>query len=350
MLPEVKRWLRDRTSSAEDWTLDRLLEAKRATGLTVSVVLPARNEKATVGKIVTAIRAELVTPGLVDELVVVNSHSTDRTARVAKHAGARVVDQDAVLESVGRGKGKGEALWKGLAATTGDIVVFNDADLRNYTTRFVTGLLGPLLTDPGVALVKGFYDRPEVGAGTQARPTRFRWPWVRPASPRTRHEGGGRVTELVARPILSARWPQLAGVKQPLGGEYAGRRSLLERLPFPTAYGVELGLLLDTFQMFGLDAIAQVDLGTRDHSHQDTRALGVMAAQIMATEWRRLQRYGKVTSHIQASTRLVQFHRARDGSVAPREVDVSVAERPPLLGVPEYLESRRGGGPGAGAS
>ncbi|GAA3938379.1 glucosyl-3-phosphoglycerate synthase [Actinomadura viridis] len=321
MLPEVASWWRRRTSETADWPLDTLLAAKGSTR--ISVVLPARDEEETVGAIVGAIRAELVEQApLVDEIVVIDSCSTDRTAEVAAAAGAEVVAQDAVLPELGRMSGKGEALWKSLAATGGDLIVFVDADLRGFSTGYVTGLLGPLLTDPSVGYVKGCYDRPLIDGGNRVE------------------GGGGRVTELVARPLINLHWPLLAGVMQPLGGEYAGRRALLERLPFVTGYGVELGLLLDVFQDAGLDAIAQVDLGRRVHSHQTTEALGAMSSQIMLTAWSRLQRHGRMLPLEGPSTALTQFRRGPGGHDV-RVSDVAVGERPPMADVPGYARERR---------
>lgn len=320
MLPEVASWLARRTSTAEDWPPRLLLAAKGDTR--ISVVLPARDEEATVGAIVAAVRADLVERiPLVDEIVVVDSRSRDRTAAVAAAAGAGVVAQDAVLPEQGRMSGKGEALWKSLAATSGDIIVFVDADLREFTSSYVTGLLGPLLADPSIGYVKGCYDRPLIDGERRVE------------------GGGGRVTELVARPLINLHWPLLAGVMQPLGGEYAGRRALLERMPFVTGYGVELGLLLDIYQDSGLDAIAQVDLGRRVHAHQSTEALGAMSGQIMLTAWSRLERHGRMLPLEAPSTALTSFHRAADGHDA-RTADVAVGERPPMIEVPAYAAAR----------
>jgi glucosyl-3-phosphoglycerate synthase len=312
--------LRRRTSTAEDWPAHVLLDAKDGTG--ISVVLPARDEEATVGAIVAAVRTELMERvPLVDEIVVVDSRSTDRTAAVAAAAGAEVVAQDEVLPGEGRMSGKGEALWKSLAATTGDLIVFVDADLRGFTSSYITGLLGPLLTDPSVGYVKGCYDRPLMEGERRVE------------------GGGGRVTELVARPLINMHWPLLAGVMQPLGGEYAGRRALLERLPFVTGYGVELGLLLDVYQDAGLDAIAQVDLGRRVHAHQSTEALGAMSGQIMLTAWSRLERHGRMIPLGAPATALTQFRRSAAGHDA-RTSDVAVGERPPMIEVPGYAAAR----------
>uniref|UniRef100_UPI002FDBF839 glucosyl-3-phosphoglycerate synthase n=1 Tax=Streptomyces sp. IBSBF 2435 TaxID=2903531 RepID=UPI002FDBF839 len=276
MLEEVQRWLSLRSWSAADRPLDVLLAAKRAAGPagTVSVVLPARNEEATVGAIVGAIRRDLMAPGapLVDEIVVIDSGSRDATARAAADAGATVVPRDAILPRLPALAGKGEVLWRSLLVTSGEIVCFVDADLREFDSRFVSGIVGPLLTEPAVHLVKAMYDRPLETGGT-----------VVPA-------GGGRVTELVARPLLNLHWPRLAGFVQPLGGEYAARRSLLEQLPFPVGYGVELGMLIDSLALVGLDALGQVDVGVRHHRHQDGQALGRMAAAIYRTAHLRLAR------------------------------------------------------------
>lgn len=319
MLEEAEVWLHRRSWAAADRPLSRLLDAKRRAGPagSVSVVLPALDEEATVGSIVEAVRRDLVdgTP-LVDEVLVMDSGSTDRTAEVAAAAGAKVVHRDEVLPRLPALPGKGEVLWRSLFAASGEIVCFVDADLREFDSRFVSGIIGPLLTDPGVELVKAMYDRP-LGSG--------------PAGTGQ----GGRVTELVARPLLNLHWPRLAGVVQPLGGEYAARRSLLEELPFPVGYGVELGMLVDTLRLRGLDAIAQVDVGVRRHRHQDGQALGRMAAAIYRTALARLPGSGPVR------TGLTQFDRDPEGGFAPRHHAVDTVERPPLTSVPEYMAARR---------
>jgi len=308
VLEEVERWLATRSWSVTDRPLHRILAAKRATNQSVSVVLPALNEEETVGDIVAVIRHDLMHQvPLVDEIVVVDSGSTDRTAEVAAAAGARVVHRDAILPRIPAVPGKGEVLWRSLLVTTGDIVCFIDADLREFSSDFVSGIVGPLLTDPDVDLVKGMYDRPLGGAAGQ----------------------GGRVTELMARPLLNMHWPQLAGFVQPLGGEYAARRSLLEQLPFPVGYGVELGMLVDALHLVGLDALAQVDVGVRKHRHQDGQALGRMAAAIYRTAQLRLARGHMIRPA------LTQFERSADG-FEPRTYSVDTEERPPMAEIVEY--------------
>ncbi|MFI1660310.1 glucosyl-3-phosphoglycerate synthase [Streptomyces sp. NPDC020472] len=311
MLEEVERWLGRRSWSVADRPLERILAAKRNTK--VSVVLPALNEEATVGDIVAVIRRELMTEAvpLVDELVVIDSGSTDRTAEVAAAAGARVVARDSILPRIPVVPGKGEVLWRSLMVTGGDVVCFVDADLRDFSADFVTGIVGPLLTDPDVDFVKAMYDRPFGDTPGQ----------------------GGRVTELVARPLLNLHWPRLAGFVQPLGGEYAARRSLLERLPFPVGYGVELGLLVDALHTVGLDALAQVDVGVRKHRHQDGQALGRMAAAIYRTAQLRLSRGHLVRPW------LTQFERGEAG-FEPRTYAVDTEERPPMAEITEYARRR----------
>jgi glucosyl-3-phosphoglycerate synthase len=263
-------WFARSTSGSDDWLLERLLAAKGTA--TISVVIPARNEASTIAGIVAGIRRALVEEHpLVDELVVMDSDSSDDTASLARDAGARVHAVRSVRPDLGEYPGKGEALWKSQFVTSGDLLVFIDADLTGWGTHFVTGLLGPLLASPTTALVKGFYDR-VLDDGTSG-----------PVSSQ-----GGRVTELVARPLLNLHWPALAAVVQPLAGEWAIRRAVFERLSVPVGYGVELAVLLDVAASAGLDAIAQVDLGSRAHSHQSVHDLGVMAAEIIAVAHRRL--------------------------------------------------------------
>jgi glucosyl-3-phosphoglycerate synthase len=305
----VTDWFARRTSDIDAWSVTRVAAAKGTTR--VAVVLPARDEEATVGEIVSAIRGDLVeSVELVDEVIVVDSDSDDATAAVAAERGARVVGLADVLGQYVPRAGKGEAMWRGVAATSADIVVFVDADLESFDARFVVALLGPLLTDPGVHFVKAAYDRP-------------------PIDPSIPSNGGGRVTELMARPWLSAFWPELGGVLQPLAGEYAARTSLLRRLPFRCGYGVDLGLLLDTYRVAGLDAIAQVDLRRRWHRHSDLPSLGRMASEVMLTALDRLVAEGRLPQGVDVATRLWQPERL-EGSVALRSHDVDTAQRPAL--------------------
>jgi glucosyl-3-phosphoglycerate synthase len=306
----AKEWFSRRTSDIDDWPLDLVFEAKA--DRKVAVILPALDEERTVGNIVAAIRADLMTASrpIVNEIIVVDSGSQDATAQVASESGATVVSGDDVLPEFPARRGKGEAMWRGLAATDADIVVFVDADLQSFDSRFVVALLGPLLTDPDVAFVKAAYDRP-------------------PTDPAVPSNGGGRVTELMARPWISAFWPELAAVLQPLAGEYAARASLLRNLPFRCGYGVDIGLLLDTYRQLGLDAIAQVDLRRRWHRHSELRSLGRMAAEVMATAVDRLVMDGRLSADVEVGTALWQPLRL-ERDVTVEEHDVDVDERPPL--------------------
>jgi glucosyl-3-phosphoglycerate synthase len=309
--PPVEEWFATRTWQSPRWTVDELLRAKGSR--TVSVVLPALDEERTVGDVVRAVLP--LVGSVVDECVVVDSGSTDRTVRVALAAGARVVHRSDVLPDVPPVPGKGEVLWRSVAATTGDVLVFLDSDLVNPDPGFVTALLGPMLTVPDVHLVKGFYRRPlrlesaEIGTG------------------------GGRVTELLARPLLAALRPELSGVVQPLGGEYAVSRQFAESVPFAAGYGVEIGLLLDAYARFGLAGLAQVNLGTRKHRNRSLLQLGVMARQILGTA---LARCG-LTDEPAGSTGFTQFVQVA-GEWLPDETEVLVADRPPIR---ELLRSAR---------
>ncbi len=295
------RWLTDHSWSRPTWTVAELEAAKK--GRTVSVVLPALNEEETVASVV-----ETITPllgGLVDELIVLDSGSTDDTEIRAVAAGARVVSREVALPEVAPQPGKGEVLWRSLAATTGDIIAFVDSDLIDPDPMFVPKLLGPLLTAEGVHLVKGFYRRPLKISGKEDA------------------SGGGRVTELVARPLLAALRPELTCLYQPLGGEYAGTRELLTAVPFAPGYGVEIGLLIDAYDRLGLDALAQVNLGVRTHRNRPLTELASMSRQVIATL---LSRCGIEDSGVG----LTQFFADGDDYSA-RTSKVSLEDRPPMI-------------------
>lgn len=297
----ARAWFDRRTSVAQDWPAGDLMAGKGSRR--ISVVIPARDEEDTVGDVVATIRAELIERvPLVDELVVMDSLSQDTTAAAARAAGAEVHSVAEVRPDLGVRAGKGEALWKSLFVTNGDLLVFIDADLTDWGAHFVTGLVGPVLADETTLLVRGFYDRVlDLGTGVAVE--------------------GGRVTELVARPWLALHRPELSAVVQPLAGEWAIRRSLFETLSVPVGYGIEIASLLDTSERHGLDSLAQVDLGHRAHRHQHLHDLGAMATELLAVADRRLGA-GEATPDV------VLPRMARDRAWGERSV--STAERPPF--------------------
>lgn len=254
--PSTEGGLRSHPLGAFD--LAEVVAAKQASGTTISACIPARDEAATVGAVVERLRVALIEEApLLDEIVVVDDHSTDGTGALAAAAGARVVDAASVLTEFGHGHGKGEALWKSVHESTGDLVVWVDADIVEFDPGFVVGMVGPLVCDPGIDFVKGHYHRPEADG-----------------------VGGGRVTELLARPLLSLYFPELAEIAQPLAGEYAGRRALLEQLPFVVGYGVDVALLIDAARAVGVERLAQVDLGVRHHRNRTLDELGPQALAV----------------------------------------------------------------------
>jgi glucosyl-3-phosphoglycerate synthase len=315
----VERWFARRTFHHSRFDLGGLVEAKERQEVSISACIPTLNEAGTIGPTVSTIRRELIERmPLVDEVVVVDSRSEDDTARVAEEEGAVVVQDSEVLPGLEPASGKGEALWKSLFVLKGDLIVWLDADIENFDPRFVYGPLGPLLTDPEIGYVKAFYDRP-IKVGDEVAPAE-----------------GGRVTELTARPLLNMFWPHLSGLIQPLSGEYAGRRSVLEQVPFLTGFGVELAMLIDVAELFGVDAIAQVDLDVRVHRNHDISALSRMAFAVLQAAIRRLEAAGRITLAEELQTSYLQVGREGDA----RELgwsELGLTERPPAATIPEYV-------------
>ena len=322
----VDKWFAENTFHADEFAdLKQLLALKEKQGLTISLALPALNEEETVGKVIRTVKRALVTQvPLLDEIVVIDSNSTDRTRRIAERLGVPVHIHQELLPELGARRGKGEALWKSLLVTRGDLVVWVDTDIVNIHPRFVYGVLGPLLLNPKVQFVKGFYRRPlKVGDKVQAG-------------------GGGRVTELTARPLLNLFYPELSGVVQPLSGEYAGRRTALEQAIFFSGYGVEIGLLIDMLERHGLGAIAQVDLLERVHHSQELDALSKMSFAIIQTVLRKLERrYERaLVEDVNKTMKLIRY----DSDGYYLDVDeIAERERPPMIEVPAY-QARRGQG------
>jgi glucosyl-3-phosphoglycerate synthase len=317
----VDKWFAENTFYAEEFSdLEHLLALKRSQELTVSIALPALNEEATVGKVIETLKSNLMEKiSLVDELVLVDSNSSDRTREIAESLGVPVAIHQETLSSYGVRHGKGEALWKSLFVTSGDILLWIDTDIVNIHPRFIYGLLGPLLINPHVEFVKGFYRRPiKVGDKIQAG-------------------GGGRVTELTARPLLNLFYPELSGMVQPLSGEYGGRRSALEQLPFFSGYGVEIGLLIDVFERFGLSAIAQVDLEERIHHNQPLESLSKMSFAIIQAIIHKLERrYGEdLLEEVNKTMKLIRYV---PGHFFLEVEEIAERDRPPMIQISEYLE------------
>ena len=311
--PAVRGWFERRTITSDGPSVADLVSIKRSSGRTVAVCLPALDEAPTVGRICTLISEELVSVGLVDELVVMDSGSSDRTREIAQDAGATVFRASEVLPEAGPvgNPGKGESLWKSLAVIDSDLVVWMDSDTRNFETHFVTRLIAPLLQDPSVSFVKAFYERPlETGTAFTER-------------------GGGRVTEIAVRPLINLLAPRLAGFIQPLSGEYASRTTLLRRLPFATGYDVDLLLLLDVIDTDSLDAVTQVDLGRRVHRNRDTDSLGRMSFQIIRGLLTRLERTGAIKLADDLPRAILQFVRQQGGYLS-ETASVGNEERPAM--------------------
>jgi nucleotide-binding universal stress UspA family protein len=319
----VDRWFGESNFHHGEFAdLRRLVQLKEKQGLTISLVLPTLNEEETVGPIVRrAIREMVGRVPLLDEILVIDSASTDRTREIAEAEGARVIQHPDVLARYGSFRGKGEALWKSLFETTGDIVVWADTDVKNWHPRMVYGTIGPLLHEPRLQYVKGYYQRPIVEGGV------------------LREGGGGRVTELVARPLINLFYPELSGFIQPLAGEYAGRRTVLEQIPFFTGYAVEIGHLIDIAERVGVEGLGQVDLERRVHRNQELEGLSRMSFVILQAVMKRLEERRKARLFAELGSTM-KLPRSGRGRLSLEVIELADMERPPIIRIPEYLERR----------
>ena len=315
-------WLEKNTYHYSEFgNLYRLVEEKQKKNLKISLCLPTLNEEKTIAKEIIILKSELMTRyPLVDELIVIDSGSTDKTVDIAGSFGADVHIANEILPHLDQFKGKGENLWKALFITKGDIIVYIDADIKNIHHRFAYGLIGPLLLHDHIKYTKAFYDRPISIGKNKIRPT-----------------GGGRVTELVIRPLFSLFFPELTQIIQPLSGEYAGFREIFENIPFPIGYGVETSMILDIYQKWGLDVIAQVDLDRRIHRNQDTKALGRMSFAIIKTFINRQKRSGLIDFKGELFDEIIQYNLV-DNTYQPDNLKIKGLERPPMVTIPEYRE------------
>jgi glucosyl-3-phosphoglycerate synthase len=315
----VDKWFAENTYHADEFDdLEQMVALKESQRLTISLALPALNEEETVGKVISMMKTTLMDRfPLLDEIILMDSNSTDQTRQIARDLGIPVYIHQQVLPEYGSRRGKGEALWKSLYVTQGDLVIWIDTDIVNIHPRFVYGIIGPMLTSPNVQFVKGFYRRPlRSGGQMQAG-------------------AGGRVTELTARPLLNLFYPEISGVIQPLSGEYGGRRKALEQLPFFSGYGVEIGMLIDIFEHFGLSAIAQVDLLERIHHNQPLEALSKMSFVILQAVMSKLEKRldRPILEEVNKTMKLV---RHQQGSYFLDVEEVAEYQRPPMVELPEY--------------
>ena len=317
----AEQWLEERTFHHSNfWDIKWLVEEKQRQGLSISLCLPAYNEEATIGKEIVLLKSELHDRyPLLDEIAVIDSGSSDKTREIAASFGADVYLAEEQLTECGNKRGKGENLWKALYLLKGDIIVYVDSDINNIHPRFVYGLVGPLIRDPEIQYVKAFYDRPLA------------------FSQGLRSTGGGRVTEILVRPLFSLFYPDLATIIQPLSGEYAGRRSILEQIPFPVGYGVETAMLIDIYEKLGMAGFAQTDLDTRVHRNQETIALGRMAFGILRTFFKRLTRDQRAQFKDTLPS-IMRQHNVNEGRFEQTEYLIEEIERPPILDIPAYVE------------
>ncbi len=315
----INNWLQSNTFHySQFWDLLRLVEEKEKKDITISLCIPTLNEEKTIGKEIVLFKSELQDRyPLLDEIAVVDSGSTDRTLEIAASFGADVYLSADILPGMGFKRGKGENLWKAIYQLKGDIIVYVDADIKNIHPRFVYGLVAPLIHRSEIKYVKAFYDRP-LALSKEMRPS-----------------GGGRVTEILVRPLFSLFFPELTAIMQPLSGEYAVRREVLESIPFPVGYGVETSHLLDVYFEFGLDAFAQTDLDRRVHRHQETRDLGKMSFGILRTFFKRMKARGMVDNLPELTANLRQFV-AQENRYEQVIHEIYEEERPPMIEVPAY--------------
>lgn len=320
-MSKIEKWIRANTfHHAQFFDQRELLKQKEKTGLRISVCIPTLNEEATIGKEIVILRSELMGRyPLVDEIAVIDSGSTDRTLEVAAAFGADTWFAGDILPSQGHKRGKGENLWKAIHQLKGDIICYVDADIKNIHPRFVYGLVAPLLYRPEIAYVKAFYDRP-LAFSEGIRPS-----------------GGGRVTEILVRPLFSLFFPELTGLIQPLSGEYAVRRHVLERIPFPIGYGVETSHIMDVYKQWGLDAFGQTDLDQRVHRNQETLSLGKMSFGILQSFLGRMQQMG-MEGQLPAMHNILRQFQAQNRDYHQVLHEIIEEERPPIITIPEYRE------------
>ncbi|MBN2532115.1 MAG: glucosyl-3-phosphoglycerate synthase [Spirochaetales bacterium] len=322
---DIQKWLEKNKYHHSDFRdIRQLVKEKEKRKLKISLCFPTLNEEKTIGQSIVITKAELMDRfPLLDEIAVIDSGSTDRTCEIARDFGADTYLASEHLEEEGIYKGKGENLWKALYLLKGDIIIFIDADIRNIHHRFVYGLIGPLLKNPKLKFVKAFYKRPiHNGGGYQST-------------------GGGRVTEILIRPLFSQFFPELTAIIQPLSGEYAGYREIFEQISFPVGYGVETGMLIDISQKWGMDIIAQTDIDLRVHRNQGIRSLGKMSFGILQIFWSRIKKYKNITGLEPESFLLKQIFAQEDKPQQIKEILIEEKERRPIIEIEAYNKNKK---------
>jgi len=316
----IEEWIRENTfHHGAFWDLKHVVAEKERQNLKISLCIPTLNEEKTIGKEIVLFKSELMNRyPLLDEIVVIDSGSEDRTLEIAASFGADVHFSGDILPEYGFKRGKGENLWKAIYQLTGDVIVYIDADIKNIHPRFVYGLVAPLIYRPEIRYVKAFYERPLAVSRENRRPS-----------------GGGRVTEILVRPLFALFIPELTAIIQPLSGEYAVRREVLEQIPFPIGYGVETAHLIDVHSKHGLEAFGQTDLDQRLHRNQDTRDLGKMAFGILQSFLHRVKDLGMIQGLPDFHTVLKQFE-VKGNEHELVEFHITEEERPPMIEIPEY--------------
>jgi glucosyl-3-phosphoglycerate synthase len=324
-MDKVQRWLKYQSFHHTDFSqIKTLVAQKKKRNLTISLCFPTLNEEKTIGKSIVILKSELMDRNpLIDEIAVIDSGSTDRTCEIAREFGADTYIASEYLTEEGDYRGKGENLWKALYLLKGDIICYLDADIHNIHHRFAYGLLGPLLMNENIKFVKAFYDRPFIEDGN------------------LRSTGGGRVTEILIRPLFSQFFPELAAIIQPLSGEYAGYREILEQIPFPIGYGVETGMLIDIYQNWGLEIMAQSDLDMRVHRNQQIMSLGIMSFGILQTFYNRLEKYKKLGPSHPESYILRQMLVSDNRDFNFQDLEIIERERRPMIEVDAYKKKRK---------
>ncbi len=321
MSKKIDKWLETNTfHHGEFWDILKLVRLKEEQGLKISLCIPTLNEEKTIGKEIVILKSELMERyPLIDEFAVIDSGSKDKTLEVAASFGADTYSAKDILPEVGNKPGKGENLWKAIYQLKGDIIIYVDADISNIHPRFVYGIVGPLIINESIKYCKAFYDRPiTYSSGVRA-------------------SGGGRVTEILIRPLFSLFFPELTSLIQPLSGEFAVRREVLEKIPFPIGYGVETAHILDVYREWGLEAFAQCDLDQRIHRNQSTNALGKMSFGILQTFLNRMRKYGMVDKMPDMATLYRQFQ-AEGNHYELLKKEIVEYERPPMVTIPAYCE------------